>query len=109
MSKKKPANKPAAKRPKKPVKPKLESLFLPSELGPLSDDFSGKLIVIWPNSMKIEFCTRKFLVWRATGGFGCQAGKIGNAVFAECPADGDTNRFNRGDVAYEYIGDPANL
>jgi hypothetical protein len=54
-----------------------------SECNPLSDNIEGKLVVIKPDFFKPEFRDAKYQIVLATGGFGCDASKIGNAVYVE--------------------------
>ena len=91
------------------VKPKLTALFKARELKLLDGSFLGKYLVIHPTKLKIEFCKRKFLVWRAEDGFGCAPGLIGRAVYATCVGDGESARWNRNDFVYEFVGDPLAL
>ena len=74
-----------------------------SECNPLSDHIEGKLVVIKPDFFKPEFREAKYQIVLATGGFGCDAGKLGNAVFAiECCENPESYRQER----YNLIGEP---
>lgn len=52
-----------------------------SECNPLGDHILGKLVVIKPEYFKPEFREAKYQIVLATGGFGCNAGKLGAAVY----------------------------
>ena len=74
-----------------------------SECNPLSDHIEGKLVVIKPGFFKPEFRDAKYQIVLATGGFGCDAGKLGNAVFVtECCENPEHYRQER----YNLIGEP---
>ena len=74
-----------------------------SECKPLSDNIEGKLVVINPDFFKPEFRDAKYQIVLATGGFGCDASKMGNAVFVtECCENPESYRQER----YNLIGEP---
>lgn len=74
-----------------------------SECNPLSDNIEGKLVVIKPDFFKPEFREAKYQLVLATGGFGYDASKIGNAVFVtECCENPEEYRQER----YNLIGEP---
>ena len=62
------------------------------------DDISDRLIIISAKSLAENYREAKWQIWRATGGFGCQKGKIGGAVFAKCIEDGEEARWRINDV-----------
>jgi hypothetical protein len=96
----------AKAKTKKPPEPKAKDFFKPEEIGQLPDNYNGHWLIVRPTWPKQEFRKRRFLVWQAQGGFGCDPTKIGRAVFAECAGDGEHGvRFDRGDFVGEFIGD----
>ena len=74
-----------------------------SECKPLSDHIEGKLVVIKPEFFKPQFREAKYQLVLATGGFGCDADKLGTAVFVvECCENPEHYRQER----YNLIGEP---
>ena len=74
-----------------------------SECKPLSDNIEGKLVVINPDFFKPKFRDAKYQIVLACSGFGCDAGKLGNAVFViECCENPEHYRQER----YNLIGEP---
>lgn len=74
-----------------------------SECNPLSDHIKGKLVVIKPEFFKPEFREAKYQLVLASGGFGCDAGKLGSAVFVtDCCKNPENYRVER----YDLIGEP---
>ena len=74
-----------------------------SECRALSDHFEGKLVVIKPEFFKPQFREAKYQLVLATGGFGCDADKLGTAVFVvECCENPEHYRQER----YNLIGEP---
>src|SRR5690348_13191336 len=95
------------KMPNKSTNPKvvkIKDLFKPEELAPLPDELEGKLLILDPKILAPQYRQRKFLVYRATGGFGCHAACMGTAVYAECLSDGEKTRWERYEFLNEYIG-----
>lgn len=81
----------------------MKTIIDKSECKPLSDNIEGKLVVIKPDFFKPEFREAKYQIVLATGGFGCEAGKLGNAVFViECCENPENYRQER----YNLIGEP---
>ena len=74
-----------------------------SECRALSDHIEGKLVVIKPEFFKPQFREAKYQLVLATGGFGCDADKLGTAVFVvECCENPEHYRQER----YNLIGEP---
>ena len=74
-----------------------------SEYRALSDHIEGKLVVIKPEFFKPQFREAKYQLVLATGGFGCDADKLGTAVFVvECCENPEHYRQER----YNLIGEP---
>ena len=70
---------------------------------PLSNNIEGKLVVVKPEYFKPEFREAKYQIVLATGGFGCDASKMGNAVYViECCKDPEHYRQER----YNLMGEP---
>lgn len=81
----------------------MKTIIDKSECRPLSDHIEGKLVVIDSKYFKPEFREAKYQIVLATGGFGCDAGKLGNAVFVvECCENPENYRQER----YNLIGEP---
>lgn len=73
------------------------------ECKPLSNHIEGKLVVIKPEFFKPEYREMKYQIVLATGGFGCDASKMGNAVYVtECCKNPEEYRQER----YNLIGEP---
>ena len=74
-----------------------------SECRALSDHIEGKLVVIKPEFFKPQLREAKYQLVLATGGFGCDADKLGTAVFVvECCENPEHYRQER----YNLIGEP---
>ena len=74
-----------------------------SECNPLSDHIEGKLVVIKADFFKPEFRDAKYQIVLACSGFGCDADKLGTAVFVvECCENPEHYRQER----YNLIGEP---
>ena len=74
-----------------------------SECRALSDHIEGKLVVIKPEFFKPQVREAKYQLVLATGGFGCDADKLGTAVFVvECCENPEHYRQER----YNLIGEP---
>ena len=81
----------------------MKTIINKSECKPLSDNIKGRLVVINSKFFKPEFRDAKYQIVLATGGFGCEAGKLGNAVFViECCENPEIYRQER----YNLIGEP---
>ena len=81
----------------------MKTIIDKSECKPLSDNIKGRLVVINSKFFKPEFRDAKYQIVLATGGFGCEAGKLGNAVFViECCENPEIYRQER----YNLIGEP---
>lgn len=81
----------------------MKTIIDKSECKPLSDHIEGKLVVIKPEFFKPKFREAKYQIVLATGGFGCDVGKLGNAVFVtECCENPEHYRQER----YNLIGEP---
>lgn len=75
-----------------------------SECKPLSDNIEGKIVVIGSQFFKEQYRDAKYQLAVATGGFGCHAGKMGNAVFVtECI---NYNPESYRQERYNLIGEP---
>ena len=59
----------------------MKTIIDKSECKPLSDNIEGKLVVIKPDFFKPEFREAKYQIVLALSGFGCDANKMGNAVY----------------------------
>ena len=74
-----------------------------SECNPLSDHIKDKLVVIRPEFFKPQFREAKYQLVLACSGFGCDADKLGTAVFVtECCENPERYRQER----YNLIGEP---
>ena len=82
----------------------MKTIILREEVKPLSDNIEGKLVVVGVDFFKAEYKSAKYQLVVATGGFGCDASKIGNAVYViECHNDNpESYRQER----YNLIGEP---
>ena len=82
----------------------MKTIIDKSECKPLSDNIKGRLVVIKPDFFKPEFRDAKYQIVLATGGFGCEAGKLGNAVFVEEVHTDNPEHYRQ--ERYNLIGEP---
>ncbi len=75
-----------------------------SEVKSLSGNVEGKLVVIKPDFFKPEFRDAKYQLALATGGHGCDASKMGNAVFVEEVHTDNPEHYRQ--ERYNLIGEP---
>ena len=73
----------------------MKTIIDKSECKPLSDRIEGKLVVIKPDFFKAEYRDAKYQLVLATGGFGCDADKMGNAVFVEEVCNDNPEHYRR--------------
>ena len=70
-------------------------------------DYTGKLLVMKPETLKEEFRTPENQLFFATGGFGCRPNASGRRVFGIFLSDGEQTSFYRQDflgvIADEHI------
>lgn len=90
--------------PEKP-KPRAEDYFAADELAPLEGDLVGKILVLRPHILAEKFRKRRFLLWQAKGGFGCNPAAMGRAVMSVCVGDDESCRWNREDFSHIFTGD----
>ena len=60
-------------------------------------DYTGKVLVLSPDTLRESCWTPRDQLWLAEGGFGCSPHASGQAVYAICLGDGDRTRWNRAD------------
>ena len=60
-------------------------------------DYTGKVLVLSPDTLKESCWSQADQLWYARSGFGCEPHSSGRAVFATCLSDGETARWNRED------------
>lgn len=82
----------------------MKTIIDKSECKSLSDNIEGKLVVIKPDFFKPEFREAKYQLVIATGGFGCDASKIGNAVYVEEVHTDNPEHYRQ--ERYNLIGEP---
>ena len=82
----------------------MKTIIDKSECKPLSDNIEGRLVVTKPDFFKPEFRDAKYQIVLATGGFGCEAGKLGNAVFVEEVHTDNPEHYRQ--ERYNLIGEP---
>lgn len=82
----------------------MKTIIDKSECKPLSDNIKGKLVVIKPDFFKPEFREAKYQLVIATGGFGCDASKMGNAVYVEEVHTDNPEHYRQ--ERYNLIGEP---
>lgn len=61
-------------------------------------NYENKVVIVSHTRLKEEYWSPENQLWLATNGFGCEPDKIGRAVYSTCLADGDRNRWDRGDI-----------
>ncbi len=67
---------------------------------PLVSNILGKLLVVDHTKLKRRYQMPRFQIFKATGGFGCQANSLGSKVFGEYIADSSATYLFR----YDFIG-----
>lgn len=60
-------------------------------------DYTGKVLVMSPNTLRESCWNPRNQLWLAEGGFGCSPTASGRAVYATCLGDGEQTRWNRTD------------
>lgn len=63
-------------------------------------DFTGKVLVLSPDTLKESCWSQADQLWYAHDGFGCSPHAIGRSVRCTCLGDGEMTRWNR----HEFIG-----
>ena len=63
-------------------------------------DFTGKVLVLSPDTLKESCWSQENQLWYAHDGFGCRPHAIGRSVRCTCLGDGEMTRWNRD----EFIG-----
>ena len=63
-------------------------------------DFTGKVLVLSPDTLKESCWRQENQLWYAHDGFGCSPHAIGRSVRCTCLSDGEMTRWNRS----EFIG-----
>lgn len=63
-------------------------------------DFTGKVLVLSPDTLKESCWSQENQLWYAHDGFGCRPHTIGRSVRCTCLGDGEMTRWNR----HEFIG-----
>ena len=66
-------------------------------LRPLVGDLTQQRLVLAHTRLNRRYQMPRFQIFQATGGFGCQEGSLGSAVFGIHIADGESARWNRND------------
>lgn len=82
----------------------MKTIIDKSECRPLSDRIEGKLVVIDSKFFKPEFREAKYQIVLATGGFGCDVGKMGNTVYVEEVHTDNPEHYRQ--ERYNLIGEP---
>lgn len=60
-------------------------------------DFTGKVLVMSPDTLREACWDPRDQLWLGEGGFGCSPDSSGRAVYATCLGDGEKTRWNRSD------------
>ena len=60
-------------------------------------DYTGKVLVLSPNTLKESCWSPLNQLWLGETGFGCSPTASGRAVYATCLGDGEQTRWNRAD------------
>ena len=63
-------------------------------------DYTGKVLVLSPDTLKESCWSQENQLWYAHDGFGCSPHTIGRSVRCTCLGDGEMTRWNR----HEFIG-----
>ena len=72
-------------------------------------DYTGKVLVLSPNTLKEEYWSPENQLWLAQSGFGCSPTARGRSILCVCLGDGEQTRWNRNDfigvLKDEYLPD----
>ena len=72
-------------------------------------DYTGKVLVLSPNTLKEECWSPENQLWLAQSGFGCSPTARGRSILCTCLGDGEQTRWNRNDfigvLKDEYLPD----
>ena len=72
-------------------------------------DYTGKVLVLSPNTLKEEYWAPESQLWLAESGFGCSPTARGRSILCTCLGDGEQTRWNRNDfigvLKDEYLPD----
>ena len=60
-------------------------------------DYTGKVLVLSPNTLKEEYWSPENQLWLAQSGFGCSPTARGRSILCTCLGDGEQTRWNRND------------
>ena len=60
-------------------------------------DYTGKVLVMRPDTLRESCWSPRDQLWLAEGGFGCSPTASGRAVYATCLGDGEQTRWDRAD------------
>ncbi|MFR1990318.1 MAG: hypothetical protein ACLS3C_09765 [Oscillospiraceae bacterium] len=60
-------------------------------------DYTGKVLVLSPNTLKEEYWSPENQLWLAQSGFGCSPTARGRSILCVCLGDGEQTRWNRND------------
>ncbi len=60
-------------------------------------DYTGKVLVLSPNTLRESCWNPRDQLWLAESGFGCSPTASGRAVYATCLGDGEKARWDRAD------------
>ena len=63
-------------------------------------DFTGKVLILSPDTLRESYWQPENQLWLALSGFGCQPHARGRSVLCTCLGDGETTRWNRS----EFVG-----
>ena len=60
-------------------------------------DYTDKVLVLLPNTLKEEYWAPENQLWLAESGFGCSPTARGRSILCTCLGDGEQTRWNRND------------
>ena len=60
-------------------------------------DYTGKVLVLSPNTLKEDYWSPENQLWLAQSGFGCSPTARGRSILCTCLGDGEQTRWNRND------------
>ena len=61
-------------------------------------DYTGKVLVLSPNTLSEEFWSPQNQLWLAESGFGCSPDSRGRKVFGQFLKDGEKTHYQRSDI-----------
>ena len=72
-------------------------------------DFTGRVLILSPDTLRESYWQPENQLWLALSGFGCRPYARGRSVLCTCLGDGETTRWNRSEFVEMCIRDSTSL